>query len=277
MLSLCSIALAYAAAWPSIQEPDEVERVLSSVSWTQGPGSADIGTWATIQVPSEHLYAGAADTQRLLEMMQNPISGHELGFLAADDLEWFAVFEFDASGYVKDDEKAELDAGNILAALRDANDEGNEEREKRGWTTLEIEGWAVPPHYDETTHNLEWATTARASAGSKVVNHNTRLLGRRGVMNVTLVVDPEQLAAVLPEYKAALSDFEFKSGQAYGEFVTGDKVAEYGLTALVAGGAGALAVKSGLFGKLWKLLVVGAIAVAGFVKRLFLRGRPAAS
>ena len=44
--------------------------------------------------------------------------------------------------------------------------------------------------------------------------------------------------------------------------VEGDKVAKYGLTALVAGGAGAAAMKLGLFGKLWKV-IVGIFAAAG--------------
>ena len=60
----------------------------------------------------------------------------------------------------------------------------------------------------------------------------------------------------------------------------GDKVAEYGLTALVVGGAAAVATKVGLFKYLWKLLLVGwklvVAALAGLgaaLKRLFTRGK----
>ena len=65
-------------------------------------------------------------------------------------------------------------------------------------------------------------------------------------MRVTLVVNPEQLQAVLPVYTAQLDAFSFSSGETYAEFVQGDKIAKYGLTALVAGGAGAAAAKLGL-------------------------------
>ena len=49
----------------------------------------------------------------------------------------------------------------------------------------------------------------------------------------------------------------------------GDRVAEYGLTALVAGGVGAAAVKSGLLGKIWKALVFAVLAVGAALKRFF--------
>ena len=46
----------------------------------------------------------------------------------------------------------------------------------------------------------------------------------------------------------------FKAGSRYAEFGQGDKIAAYGLTALVAGGAGAALAKSGLLSKMWKAI-----------------------
>ena len=54
-----------------------------------------------------------------------------------------------------------------------------------------------------------------------------------------------------------------------GEYRKGDKLAEYGLTGLIAGGAIAVAAKSGLLAKLWKLVLLGVAAVVGFFKKLF--------
>jgi uncharacterized membrane-anchored protein len=99
-----------------------------------------------------------------------------------------------------------------------------------------------------------------------------RLLGRRGVMNVDLVLAPEEVDAVVPAFEKVLGGFAFKQGSRYAEFVQGDKVAAYGLTALVAGGAGAALAKSGLLGKFWKAIVVGVLALVGFIKKLFGRG-----
>ncbi len=41
------------------------------------------------------------------------------------------------------------------------------------------------------------------------------------------------------------------------------------LTALVVGGATAVAAKSGLLKGLWKLIVAGAVGVAAFLKKIF--------
>ena len=71
-----------------------------------------------------------------------------------------------------------------------------------------------------------------------------------------------------PEVDEIISNFSYKKGKSYAEYVQGDKVAKYGLTALIAGGAAATASKFGLFkilAKAWKLVI---IAVIGFFAAL---------
>lgn len=109
------------------------------------------------------------------------------------------------------------------------------------------------------------------SEGHLVINFNTRLLGRGGVMRVTLVTDPTTLSPTLPKFKNVLAGFDFKKGQKYAEFRQGDKVAKYGLTALVVGAASAVAVKTGMFKWIWKALVAGFLALVVFLKRLYSR------
>jgi uncharacterized membrane-anchored protein len=106
------------------------------------------------------------------------------------------------------------------------------------------------------------------------VNYNVRVIGRDGVMSVTFVDDPRNLAAARPAVDEVIAAFTYKRGKKYAEWVPGDKVAEYGLTALVAAGAGAAAAKLGffgvlakLFGKAGKLVIVLLVALgAGAVK-----------
>jgi uncharacterized membrane-anchored protein len=81
-----------------------------------------------------------------------------------------------------------------------------------------------------------------------------RLLGRGGVLHADLVLDPSQLGTVVADFDQVVAGTTFTPGNRYAEWREGDKVAAYGLTALVAGGAGAVAVKTGLFAKLGKLL-----------------------
>ena len=244
------------------------------VSWQKGPSLGSLGMNAQVKVPEGWLFAGAADTRTIMEANHNPLTGKEMGFVAPAGEDWFAVFEYDDSGYVKDDEKDSLDANALLSSIREGTEAGNKERVKRGWPTMTILGWETPPRYNEMTHNLEWAIRA-TSEGSPVINHNTRLLGRGGVMEVTLVTDPTTLTQTLPKFKTMLQGFEFRQGHKYAEFRAGDRTAAYGLTGLIVGGGTAALVKTGAFKWLWKLLVAGAAGVAALAKKLFSRNKNA--
>jgi uncharacterized membrane-anchored protein len=82
-------------------------------------------------------------------------------------------------------------------------------------------------------------------------------------MSVVLVTDPETLDLSRMELGGLLSGFSYKSGSRYAEFRKGDRVAKIGLTALVAGGAAAVAAKTGLLKALFKSGKFILIAIAG--------------
>lgn len=255
-------------ASPALALFQEPESPPLEIAWIEGPSSGDLGGVARVQVPEGYVFAGSEDTRKLMELMQNPLSNQEVGFLAPDEKDWFIVFEFDPIGYVKDDEKEALDADAILESLRSGNRQANEIRKENGWETLEIVGWQRPPYYNPQTHNLEWATLARTEAGESVINYNTRILGRNGVMSATLVSSPDQLESILPVSASLLSGYDYLPGSRYAEFRAGDKIAEYGLTALITGGAAAVALKTGLLQKFGKFIVLAFVAVIGFFKRI---------
>jgi len=262
-----------AQAEPS-PSPSPTWESLGDVKFQKGPTLGELGTTAKVKVPDGFVFAGGNDTRLIMETMRNPTSGRELGFLAPAGEDWFAVFEFDEVGYVKDDEKGSLDAEALLNSIKEGTEESNKERVRRGWSTLHVVGWETPPRYDEGTHNLEWAVRAE-SEGKPIVNYNTRLLGRGGVMEVTLVTDPSTLAETLPKFKTMLAGFDFSTGQRYSEFRPGDKMAAYGLTGLIVGGGAAVLAKSGAFKWIWKALVAAAVAIGGIVKRIFSREKTA--
>jgi uncharacterized membrane-anchored protein len=178
-------------------------------------------------------------------------------------------------GHVKDDERDKLNADEILESLRESNLQGNRERSERGWGILMIDGWAKAPYYDQATNNLTWATIVSSPSGGRSVNHSVRLLGREGVMNADLVASEPRFAAVLPTFDRMVNGFSFKTGHEYAAWKQGDRVAEIGLTALVAGGAGIIAAKTGVLAKLWKVILAGVAAVAAGIKKLFGKKAPA--
>ena len=240
-----------------------------------GPTNAPLGAVASVTVPAGFAFLDGKNTRAMLKSRGEPTSDRELGFLRASNGLWAVYFEFSDTGYVKDDDKDKLDADKLLESIRRGNDRANEQRQRNGNPPLEIVGWETPPKYDPQTHNLEWAIRA-VSSGHPILNYNTRLLGRKGVMEVVLVVEPDQLADTLPSFREVLAGYAYKSGQNYAEYRAGDKVAAYGLGALVVGGAAVGAAKLGLFTWLAvffkkgaKLIILGFAAVAAYIKKLF--------
>jgi uncharacterized membrane-anchored protein len=250
-------------------DPDKKERsAFDEAKWQRGPAMVSLSDIAQLNLPQGYVFGDAADTKRLMEAMQNPTSGQESGFVAPNDFKWFAVFEYDETGHVLDDEKNSLDADKILASIQQATEKSNELRRQRGWSPMTVTGWYTPPRYNPTTHNLEWAINGESQAEA-VVNYQTRILGRSGVMRAVLVGSPSELPTAMPEYRTLLSLFAYKPGSTYAEFRQGDKIAKYGLSALVVGGATAVAVKSGAAKWLVKVIIAAFVAVGAFGKRLF--------
>lgn len=253
--------------------PGQAQVAFDDIPWVPGPAVGDLGSEAQVQVPAGCVFTGTTGTKMFMELTENPSGRGERGVVLCNQSRqqeaWFAVFTYSPSGYVRDDERDQLDADAILADIRRGTAAGNRARRDRGWETLTIDGWVQRPFYDTGTNNLTWSLTAAASSGSKTVNHSVRVLGRGGVMHVDLVADPAQLQAALPLFSTLVAGFTYKAGHRYAEWRSGDKMAEYGLTALIAGGAGVAVAKSGLLGKLWKLIVAGVVAALAGLKRLF--------
>ncbi|MDP0499157.1 MAG: DUF2167 domain-containing protein [Verrucomicrobiales bacterium] len=241
--------------------------LVKSLDWTTD-GTGRLGQRATLQVPAGYQFTGNDGTVKLMEAYGNLTSGAELGYLSPDDMSWFAVFEFDDCGYVSDDEKDKLDADAILKQLRAGQQAANKELSARGMTTLQVVGWHTPPFYNPTTNNLEWAIRLMDSEGSPILNYKTKLLGRKGVMDVTLVCDESQISTIIPEYQNLLTGYSFTQEESYAAYRKGDKIAEYGLTGLILGGGLLVAAKSGLLAKLWKPIAIGLVAVGAFIKRI---------
>jgi uncharacterized membrane-anchored protein len=251
------------------QEPSQDELQLPDVNWIDGPVQVDIGKKAKINVPEGYDFLEPKDTTRLMEFMENPGSVNEY-YLGPQDMSWFAIFSYEDTGHIKDDD--ELDADAILDSVREGTAISNVERRKRGWQELNIIGWQYKPFYEPETNRLAWAILAE-SEGGKSVNYNTRLLGRTGVITATLVADPDILDKAVKDFQSTLNGFSYNPGNRYSEYKPGDKTAAYGLAALVAGGAAAAVVKSGAGKGLIKAILIGGAAVLAAVgsaaKRLF--------
>jgi uncharacterized membrane-anchored protein len=242
----------------------------SEIKPLRGPLVAKVGNIAEVYVPEGFSFVEKKDCKEFMEITHNTYSGDELGVMIndAEDARFLIFFEFDEIGYIKDAASEKLDADKMWTSMQGSTVRSNKARSKKGWPAIDLVRWEKKPEFNVQTNRLEWAYWL-SSENEEFINFNTRMLGRRGVMRVTLVPNSDTLAADINHFNAIMQKFEFQTGNKYAEWVQGDKIAAIGLTALVAGGAGALAVKSGLFAKLWKFIVIGLVAIAGFFKKIW--------
>lgn len=272
MKSMFLLALLAATAMPHSAVAQEAEA--EEYAWQEGPTTGAIAGKATVAVPEGYVFLDARETKRFLESNQNLADGEEY-LLAPTSGDFEAYFSFSPEGYVQDNE--ELDADALLASMRATQAEANKKLKSRGWATGTITSWYIPPRYNPTTKVLEWAINYQSSESPRpTVNYFTKVLGRKGVTTVQVVASPDKIVAALPEFQERLTGFNYLAGERYADFRKGDHIAEYGLAALVTGGVAAVATKKGFFAMIgaffaaaWKFLLVGIIAVGGWIKSVF--------
>jgi uncharacterized membrane-anchored protein len=241
---------------------------------------------ATFELPADFRYLDPGQADMVLRAWGNPPSGETLGMLVPAGVRvlshegWGVIVSYAEDGYLKDSDASKIDYGELLATMQRATREANAARSKGGYPTAELVGWAEPPRYDAVAKKLYWAKDFKFSDDSAhTLNYNIRVLGRRGVLVLNAVASMDRLDAVKRDMAKVIGFVEFNEGHRYADFVPGtDKVAEYGLAALIAGG---LAAKAGLFKVLLgalialkKVIIVGLAAAAAFLRKL-LRRHPA--
>lgn len=255
-------------------EPGKERNPIAELAWQVGPVEFPLGSRAKIKLPAQTAALAESESNKFLKLTGN-LPTDRLNIIAGDN--WWATFEFDDAGYVKDDETIDADA--LLKQLKSSDGPSNEERRKMGLPELITDGWYVPPHYDTATKRLEWGLRIHSAADNRpVINYTMRVLGRSGYERVVLVSTPESLDRDVAEFKKVLTGFDFNAGEKYSEFKQGDRVAQFGLAALVAGGAAAVATKTGFWKTLlaalaagWKLVAAAAVALVVGIGKLFKR------
>lgn len=241
------------------------------------------GGQAKITVAEGFAYLDPADAAKLLtEIWGNPPDavGSILGIIMPKDISpldaksWAAILTYDNDGHVSDDDASSINYDDLLKQMQQEVEEHNEARQKQGYETITLVGWAQKPSYDVKDHKLYWAKHLRFGTGAsgETLNFAIRALGRTGVLQVNVVGDMKQLAEINAEVPKLLSMVSFTDGHRYADYKDGDPVAAYGLAALVAGG---VAAKAGLFKGLlallaasWKIVAVAVVAIGAFLARI---------
>ncbi|MES2932175.1 MAG: DUF2167 domain-containing protein [Pseudomonadota bacterium] len=273
VLLLCaSIGLISSAA--ADQAPSEkisAEDFVASLNFQHGKITLANGI-ATLNLPDSFRYLGPADAERVLvEAWGNPPGAKNLGMIFPSDTSplsndgWGVIVTYDEDGHVKDDDADSINYVELLKEMKESTLAANEERKKRGYSAMTLVGWAEPPHYDKSSHKFYWAKEfATENEAEHSLNYNIRVLGRKGVLVLNAVAGMAQIAQIKREMPVVVGFTDFSKGNSFAEFdEKTDKVAEYGLAALVAGG---VAAKLGFFGKIFALLLAfKKILLLGFI------------
>jgi uncharacterized membrane-anchored protein len=233
----------------------------------------------TLDVPSGFKYLDAVQAEKVLvEIWNNPKSENiSMGFLLPEkqgvlDVSGYVFnIQYDAIGYVKDDDANDINYDELLTTLKEEAVAENESRKKEGYGTIEIVGWASKPFYDKTKNVLHWAKEIRFEGDSvNTLNYNVRVLGRKGVLVLNAISTMGEIDKVKAGVPHVLNVVHFSEGMKYADFNPGvDDVATWTIGGLVAG---KVLAKVGFFAlilKFWKLIAVGVVAAFAAVKRLF--------
>jgi uncharacterized membrane-anchored protein len=282
-LAACGLLLFAVSAFADEHSKD-VQQFLDSLHYRTGTVEVK-GGHATLQLNPDFRYLDAADAQRVLEMWGNPPDKSVLGMITpasvspVDKDGWAVVVTYSDDGHVSDADAAKIDYAAMLKDMQEQTRDSNEQRKKSGYETVDLVGWATPPHYDAASNKLYWAKElAFAGESEHTLNYDIRVLGRGGYLSLNAVAGMGQLPMIESKMQNVLAMTDFDAGQRYGDFnASTDKIAAYGIGALVAG---TIAAKAGLFAKLLavilaakKFIIAGLIAVGAAFKKFFGRSK----
>lgn len=281
-LSCSTLAQAVPEASEQADEAALIEAFLASLDPQSGLITLPGGI-ATLDLSEKFHYLNPENTRRLLEDAWGNPPGSANGVLGMvlpaqtsplDEFGWGVIIGYVEDGHVSDEDAGSVDYDELLQSMKALAEAENEQRKAQGYEAVQLVGWAEPPHYDALGHKMFWAKNLSfENTPDNTLNYFVRVLGREGVLELNAVAGMNQLSQIRHDMKDVMAMTDFVEGHRYADFNKDtDKVAGYGLAALVAGG---LAAKSGLFAKLAavliagkKFIIIGVLALAGLLFKL---------
>ncbi len=271
------------SAAPAELSPEELAARKRAFEEAMGFKSGKVslaGGLAELDVPEGFRYVDKQGADKILQAWGNPPDAETEGMLFTkelgplDDDSWGVVIRYSSDGHVSDEDAEDTNFDELLEEMRKTSEEENTQRKQAGLETVKILRWAEPPHYDEGAHKLYWAKELEFGGNAEhTLNYSIRVLGREGVLELNAVAGMKQLPMIKQRMGEVLRFSEFTGGNKYGDYKEGkDKLAAYGIGALVAGG---VAAKTGMLKGLIalliaskKFLIAGAVALVAGVKAL---------
>lgn len=287
-LTFCAVSIPIRAQDSAEKKTDaaqKMKQIVQGLQYQSGEITL-LGGKVKIKLTDDFKFLDPANARKVLvDLWHNPPGAGSVtglivpkGFLITEG--WAAVLQWSDVGYVKDSEYDGIDFTKMLDQLKEQNREESKNREAAGYGQMLLTGWATAPHYDKQSHKLYWAKSFDVKRNDLALNYDIRVLGRGGVMELSMLADMSELSQIEAKVPAILSMVDFTDGNRYTDFKPGtDKVAAYGIAGLIAGG---VLAKAGFFKVLWvgilaakKFIIIAVVAIGAWIKRL-LGGKKAA-
>lgn len=236
---------------------------------------------AKLNIPAGFKFLDAKQSKYVIsDLWGNPPSEDILGMIfpgkggAIGDSSYAFVITYNEMGYVKDEDADEIDYDEMMKTFHKEEPEENKEREKQGYPPIHTVGWAAKPFYDKQNKVLHWAKELKfgTEEGVHTLNYDIRILGRKGILSLNAVSTMNELPLVKQDIDEVVHMAAFTEGNTYKDFNPDvDEVAAWTIGGLVAGKVLAKAGALVFLAKFWKLIVLGFVALGGFLMKFFKR------
>ena len=250
----------------------------------RGPAAVALRDQASLSLPEGFGFIPQKEAAAFMKFIGNHTDAAFMGLLVPLDSaaerkgsQWFVTVDYDPAGYIKDDDAKHWDSDKLLQSLKDGTEAGNADRVSAGIPPLMVTRWIQAPVYEASSHRLTWSAEAKQKNtpdSDPTINYNTYVLGREGYISLNLVTATSTVDQDKTDAGKLLSAVDFKSGKRYTDFNSStDKVAAYGLAALVAGVAvkklGLIALIGAALVKFSKVIFIAVIAFGAGISRWF--------
>ena len=257
---------------------DTVDDTIRAMHWYRPGEPVHFAQSAsTLFLNTRHTAIAAADAVQFERFIGSSFADEVEGitFAVPLDKDERVLFQYFPAGYVGIDDWADLDADALLRTVSDNTEKDNAARRERGQTELHVKGWLRRPTLDRASDTVYWSFAA-TQGGQPLINAIALRLGRHGYEKLTWIGDDPN-SKLLDDTLAA---YEFDRGDTYRDYVSGDKLAGYGIAALVGAVAGANLAKAAAAGalllalkKLGFLLLAPLFFAYRWIRGLFKRRR----
>lgn len=231
-----------------------------------------------LNVPKGFKFLNAAQTQDVLSnLWGNPEDKSVLGSLVPEGKgvthsnSWMFVISYRGDGFVKDDDAGDIDYDDLLKTMKEDVQAENAERKKGGYPEVQLVGWASKPYYDNNLKVLHWAKELKFGTDeANTLNYDLRVLGRKGMYNISAVAGMDELAEVKASIPGVLKSVEFNEGHKYLDFdADTDTVAAWTIGGLVAGKVLAKVGFFAIIAKFGKIIFLAIAAGFAAIRKFF--------